>query len=115
MATLEQVGRETWKDLVGAPIGFLMLGRSDCGKWTTELQGFLESEDAAAYAAVRFGTMVLDERGLGEFKKANPWLAEVEYLPYNLLYKDGERVKDWPGGGLDRLLNRLRRLTGESG
>ena len=32
----------------------------------------------------------------------------TEELPFNQLYVNGERSKAWPGGGLDRLVDRLR-------
>jgi hypothetical protein len=54
--------------------------------------------------------MMLDQRGLIEFKKENSWLAEVEVLPFNVLYSAGEKRKEYAGGGLDRLLNRLRKI-----
>jgi hypothetical protein len=53
--------------------------------------------------------MVLDQRGLIELK-ANPWLAEVDVLPFNVIYVGGERVKTFAGGGLERLRNRLARI-----
>lgn len=115
MATLEIIGGGEWEDLLVAPIAYLMLGKSDCehcGKWTDDLQAYLAGDEAAEFAGVRFGKMLLETPGLGGFKKANPWLAAIEHLPYNLLYHNGAKVKDWPGGGLDRLQNRLRRITG---
>jgi len=112
MATLELLDRETWEAFTQAPLAFLMLGKKDCehcAKWTDELTAFLAAD--TEFAAARFGKLLIDTPGLGAFKKANPWLAEVEVLPYNLLYQAGQRVKDWPGGGIDRLVNRLRRIT----
>lgn len=117
MAQLETIGRENWQELLAAPVAYLMLGKGDCehcAKWTAELTAFLASDAAAEFEGVRFGKMLLETPGLGAFKKANPWLAGIEHLPFNLLYQNGEQVKDWPGGGLDRLQNRLRRITGAS-
>jgi hypothetical protein len=34
----------------------------------------------------------------------------VDILPYNAIYINGERVKDWAGGKLSRLQNRLERV-----
>ncbi len=55
--------------------------------------------------------MYLDRPGLIDFKRGNPWLAEVDDLPFNLLYENGERRKSWPGGGVSRLVDRLGTLS----
>jgi hypothetical protein len=47
---------------------------------------------------------------MGRFKIAQPWVSEVDILPYNAIYINGERVKDWAGGKLSRLQNRLERV-----
>jgi hypothetical protein len=41
----------------------------------------------------------------------SPWLAEVDELPFNQLYVDGQRSKAWPGGGVERLVTRLRSVA----
>jgi hypothetical protein len=108
---LETVDGGNWKEFVAAPKAVLVLGKTDCdncASWSTELVRFL-AEDTE-FSDVRFGKMMLDQRGLIEFKKTNPWLAEVEVLPFNVLYTGGERRKSYAGGGIDRLVNRLRKL-----
>jgi hypothetical protein len=47
---------------------------------------------------------------MGRFKIAHPWVSEVDVLPYNALFVDGELVKQWAGGGVTRLENRLKRF-----
>jgi hypothetical protein len=98
---------------VQRPWAVLMLGRTDCEHCTTyteELQRFLATD--AAPGDVGFGKMLLDRGGLVGFKRANPWLAEVEVLPHTLVYRDGEKVAEFAGGGIARLLARLARLRG---
>ena len=62
------------------------------------------------YADVRFGKILLDRGGLASFKRANPWLADVDVLPYTLIYKGGEKVAEFAGGGITRLQSRLERV-----
>ena len=112
MSRLETIAGGNWEDFLSAPSAVLMLGKSDCPAcvaWTKDLETFLEAD--GEWARVRFGKMLLDQPGLGGFKKTNPWLAELEALPMNLIYIDGEKVKDFLGSGVDRLVNRLRRLS----
>lgn len=90
----------------------LVIGKTDCpacAAWSDELEQFLAGD--TEWSHVRFGKMLLDEGGLIEFKRANPWLADVEELPFNVMYVQGERSKSWPGAGTDRLVGRLRSVA----
>ena len=112
MSGLKILDRDTWEATINAPVAMVMLGKTDCvacNEWTTELQAFLESD--AEFTSVAFGKILLDKGGLGKFKKASPWLSEVHDLPTNVLYVNGEPVKRWVGNGVDRMSNRLRRVT----
>jgi hypothetical protein len=92
-----------------------MLGKSDCeacAAWTTELEAFLA--DDTRWRHVRFGKLLLDTPGLIAFKRANPWIAELDMLPMNLLYLNGQESKRFAGGGVERLVTRLERGVGEA-
>lgn len=112
MAELRTVGPENWREFVSAPgTAVLVIGKNDCeacNAWGEELSRFLGTDEE--FAAVRFGKIDLKQRGLIDFKRENTWLAELEVLPHNVIYKDGEIVKQYAGSGVDRLSNRLRRL-----
>jgi hypothetical protein len=111
MSRLESLDRNTWRDFIAAPTSVLVLGKSDCpacAAWAAELTEFLASD--REFADVRFGKIFLDVGGLADFKRENPWIAEVDVLPFTLVYVGGERRKDFAGGGIERLLNRLRGL-----
>ena len=113
MGRLETVDGGNWRDFVASPLAVLVIGKSDCpacAAWSEELEGFLAAD--SEWMNVRFGKMLLDKGGLIEFKRANPWLADVEELPFNVLYTRGERAKEFPGGGIDRLVGRLRSVAG---
>ena len=110
---LEAIDGASWEAFLAAPWAVLMLGKSDCEhchEYTEELHAYLGGE---APAEVRFGKMLLDRGGLATFKRANPWLAEVDVLPYTLIYRGGEKVAEFAGGGVGRLQSRLDRLRGE--
>ncbi|HEY2386585.1 MAG TPA: hypothetical protein VGK30_06460 [Candidatus Binatia bacterium] len=112
MSTLEQIDGRNWEEFLQAPVAVLMLGKSDCpacGAWTDELSAFLASD--GEFAHVRFGKILLDKGGLIGFKRAHPWIAELDVLPFNQIFIAGERSKSFAGGGLERLLGRLRQLA----
>ena len=111
MTELEMLDRKSWEEFLNAPIAVLMLGKNDCqacADWTEELNTWFGSETVPEN--VRFGKIILDTPGMGRFKIAQPWVSEVDVLPFNAIFIDGERVKEWAGGKLSRLQNRLERL-----
>ncbi|MED5374212.1 MAG: hypothetical protein VX899_24555 [Myxococcota bacterium] len=112
MAKLEVLERDTWEEAVNAPVAMILLGKTTCAAcnaWTEELESFLEED--SEFGEVRFAKILLDKGGLGKWKKATPWLGEVNDLPTNVIYVNGEPVKRWAGNGTDRMANRLRRYT----
>jgi len=116
MDRLEAIDGTNWQEFIENPWAVLVLGKTDCDQcaaYTEELHGFLATD--AAPAAVRFGKMLLDRGGLVSFKRANPWLADVDVLPYTLIYRGGQKVGEFAGGGIERLRSRLRRLRPEPG
>ena len=114
MPVLEEVGPDNWQEYVEADcVKLLVVGMHDCdncNRWAAELTDFLAGSGCEPYEDVRFGKVDLKQRGLTEFRKANDWLKDVHALPHNVLYRGGEIVKTWAGGGADRLTNRLSRI-----
>ena len=111
MATLEAIDGGNWEEFLRAPVAVLMLGKSDCpacAAWTDELTQFLASD--SEWRDVRFGKMLLDKGGLIGFKRAHPWIAELDVLPFTQIFVAGERGKSFAGGGVERLVNRLRHV-----
>ena len=113
MSRLEVVDAGNWEAFAAAPAAVLVLGKSDCeacAAWSAELSAFLERDDR--FGHVRFGKLLLDKPGLVAFKRANPWLAEVDVLPFNVIYVGGQPAKRFAGAGTERLVARLERLLG---
>jgi hypothetical protein len=113
-ARLELLDGQTWQEFLASPAAVLMLGKSDCAacaEWTAELERFLEADQR--FRDVRFGKLLLDKPGLVSFKRAHPWIAEIEVLPTTVLFAGGAETKRFAGGGIDRLVARLERTAGE--
>ena len=114
MSRMEIIGESTWEEFTQHAGGaVLILAKSTCpacAEWTQELQAYLD-EHPEAFEGVRFGKILLDRPGLGEFKRANRWIAsEVDVVPFNVIYRAGERFKLFPGKGVSRLESRLGQL-----
>jgi hypothetical protein len=110
MSRLELLDGKSWEEFVGAPAAVLVLGKNGCeacASWTSELEAFLAGDPR--WQNVRFGKLLLDTPGLVSFKRANPWVAELDALPFNVIYRDGRRSRDFAGGGVERLVTRLER------
>lgn len=114
---LEVIDGHSWREFVGSDVAVLMLGKSDCeacARWTEELTTFLGSEHGLA--GVRFGKMLLDQKGLTDFKRDNgAWLKDVDVLPFNVIYRRGKIEKSFAGSGIERLTNRLAGVLAASG
>ena len=112
MSRLEAIDGGTWEEFVGSPAAVLVVGKSDCAacaRWSAELDAHLG--DASRWPKVRFGKVLLDTPGLAGFKRANPWVADLDVLPSTQIYVRGERVTSFAGGGVSRLESRLRRIA----
>jgi hypothetical protein len=87
-----RVTDETLGALLGAARAALVLTRTTChacGAYRAEVAALLTQGKLEGIAV---GTLVLDRPGAGRFKRENPWLSDVRYLPYTVLYRRGERV-----------------------
>ena len=109
MSRLELIDGENWRDFIAAPVAVLMLARGNCNacaSWTEELTA--ELEDPARGEGIRFGKMLLDGKGLIDFKRESLWLASVDALPTSVIYVNGERKIIMAGGDWAELENRLK-------
>lgn len=109
MSRLEALDAKNLAEFLSAPAAVLMLGKSDCeacARWTDELSEFLARDEE--WRDVRFGKLLLDRGGLVAFKRDNPWVADLDVLPFNVLYVAGEKKSEFAGSGVPRLENRLR-------
>lgn len=111
MNALEMIDDSNFEEFLSAPAVLLFVGKEGCGpcmEWTQELKNELTSLDLPG---VRFGKLALGEGKHTNFKRVHGvWLSHLRELPYNSLWVNGAIVKEWPGGGFDRLTSRLQSL-----
>lgn len=109
---LELIDDTNFEEFLGSPLSFLMIGRVDCEPcrvWTNELESSQQG-----FPLVRGGKLLIGGNGkLTNFKRTHgAWLSHVREMPHNSLWIGGEMVKEWSGGGMDRLINRLKNIGG---
>ena len=106
------IDRDTWRELAQARIAVVVLALSDCeacAAWTKELESFLATDHE--WSDVPFGKALLDQPGLVEFKRENPWLSELDALPFTQIFAHGKPAKGFAGDGIPRLVSRLRSVA----
>jgi hypothetical protein len=100
--------------VLGAAQGVLILTRTTC-----HACGSYQAEVAALAAQGRLdglavGTLVLDRPGASRFKRDNPWLAGLRYLPFTALYRRGERIDAFAASKGAYLLERIEAAFGRT-
>jgi hypothetical protein len=105
-ASMLYVDDDTVERVVGARHGALVLAKDDCDNcaaYEAEIRR-LQEEDQLGDLVV--GKLVLTQPGCRGFKRANPWLRELDLLPYTLLYASGEKVDEFAASKGTYLLER---------
>ena len=88
MSRIEQLDKNNLDEFLTADAAVLILAKTTCERCSTWAAELDEAGDDF-HPGVRIGKLFLDMPGLVKFKKANPWLAEVDALPYNVIYRAG--------------------------
>jgi hypothetical protein len=103
-----QVTDQNLGEVVGTERGVLILTKADCGPcaaYQADIQARLERGEMRGIVV---GKMALDQRGsTRDFKRDNPWLADIKLLPYTLLYTKGQKVDGFAASKGTYLLERI--------
>ncbi len=91
-------------------LGVLILAEEGCGACAGYSEEIQSLEVGGRLEGVVMGKMVLDRPGSSRFKRANPWLRDVEALPYTLVYGGGHKVDEFAASRGSYLLERLARV-----
>jgi hypothetical protein len=88
-----QVIDRNLEEIVEAERAVLILTKDGCGScaaYQAEIEALLEQ---GQIGEIVVGKMALNQRGvIRDFKRENPWLADIKFLPYTLLYGKGQRI-----------------------
>ncbi len=105
---IREVNDQNLQEVVEAERAILVLTKSDCGHcvaYQAEIEALLERGDMGGTV---IGKMPLNQRGvIRDFKRNNPWLADLRVLPYTLLYSKGQRVDGFAASKGSYLLERI--------
>ena len=103
-----QVTDQNLEEGVGAERAVLILTKDNCGPcaaYQADIQARLERGEMRG---IVIGKMALDQRGATrDFKRDNPWLADIKFLPYTLIYGKGQRVDGFAASKGSYLLEQI--------
>ena len=103
-----KINDNNFADFLKSQYAVLVLGKSDCGNCYEYDKGISEIVNKPEYATVSFGKVVLDEPGSFLFRKNNPWISKLEYLPYLIIYKRGQKVDEFAASNVRVLEEKLQ-------
>lgn len=105
---IREVNDDNLKEVVEAEQAVLILTKTGCGHciaYQAEIEALLKR---GAMGEMVIGKMPLDQRGMiRDFKRNNPWLADLKFLPFTLLYNKGQRVDNFATSKGTYLLERI--------
>jgi hypothetical protein len=105
--TIALVDDDSLDVVMHARYGILVLTKTTCGacaSYQSEIERSLALGDLEGASVAK---LVLDRPGGHRFKRDNPWLADVNFLPYTVLYRDGQQVDAFAASKASYLLERL--------
>lgn len=97
---------DTLERVVHAPHGALVLAKDDCDNCAAYEAEIRRLQEQGALGDLVVGKLVLTQPGSRRFKRENPWLRDVDVLPYTLLYASGEKVDEFAASRGTYLLER---------
>jgi hypothetical protein len=104
--TLIFVEDDTLEQVVAAPHGALVLAKGDCENCAAYERDIRRLQEGGLLGDLIVGKLVLTQPGCRRFKRENPWLRDVDVLPYTLLYARGQKVDEFAASRGTYLLER---------
>jgi hypothetical protein len=105
-AAVVYVDDDTVGSVVDAPHGALVLAKDDCDNCAAYEAEIRRLQEQGLLGDLVVGKLVLTQPGSGRFKRDNPWLRDLEFLPYTLLYANGQKVDEFAASRGTFLLER---------
>ena len=106
-ATIAQVTDESLPEVLHTGRSVIILTRTDCRYCTAYLAEVEALIEQGPLAGIIVGTLLLDQTGASRFKRENPWVSRLDFLPYNLIYRNGRRVDGFAGSRASYLVKRV--------
>lgn len=100
-----RVTLDNWKEIISLPLSVVVFSKDDCQNcklWIDKLHDLKDFED------ITFAIINLSDKGLGKIKIENPWISQIDILPFNALFINGKLRDNWSGANEDRLIQIIK-------
>lgn len=111
--TIIEVTDRTIGEVLAAERAILILAKTTCANcraYQADIEARLARGEFEGFTIAR---LYLDRPGAPRFKQANPWIARLEFVPYTLLYRNGEIVDQFAASKGSYLVERVEEAFGE--
>lgn len=108
ISEITSLSANDWSKELSSGQKLLLIGKSSCqacAEWKKDLSSWKRPDELIILE------IKLDQSGFGNFKRENPWITEIQILPYNVIFNEGVIVERWSGKGIERLENKLHSIT----
>jgi hypothetical protein len=96
-----RVTSNNWEEIISSPLSLVIFTKNeckDCKQWLDKLNV------SDRFEKMIYAVMNLSDKGLGKIKIENPWISQIDILPFNVLFVEGELQENWSGANEDRLI-----------
>jgi hypothetical protein len=90
--------------------GALILAKDDCESCAAYEADIRRLQEQGILGELVVGKLMLTQPGCRAFKRENSWLRDVTYLPYTVLYREGERIDEFASSKGSYLFDRASDL-----
>ena len=96
---------DNWKDIISFPLSVVIFTKDDCQDCKQWIDKLYDSDDLEE---VNFAVINLSDKGLGKIKIESPWISQIDILPFNVLFINGELRENWSGANENRLIQIIK-------
>lgn len=100
-----RVTSDNWQEVISLPLSVVVFTKDDCQDCKLWIDKLHDSKDLEE---ITFAIINLSEKGLGKIKIENPWISQIDILPFNVLFSNGKLHDNWSGANEDRLIQIIK-------
>jgi len=104
IADITMLGDSNWDSFVNKKITLVIFEKSDCEQCEN-----LSNEIINDTGDYNFGIckLRLDAPGSSQIKLSNPWISNIDILPFCVVFKEGQMTDSWAGSDFARIILRV--------
>jgi|TARA_B100001758_G_C18400874_1_gene608892 hypothetical protein len=96
-----------WETFFNAKLSYVMFSKTNCEncrKLQIEVEGSSELQNLIS------GKLNLDIPGMSEMKMRHKWISQIDILPFNAIFSNGELIESWSGSNFAKWKDKISSL-----